>query len=209
MPTFIFNKLVRDKLRDEYERMGEKAVYRELTKQEFTAELANKMVEEIREIPIGGTKDEIISELADVRQAMDDLMDLHSVTESEIKKVQKQKFDKKGGFANAVFVESLELQDDDEWVAYYRAKPEVFLELQTGELPESVPFIEAGTYEHYKGKRYEVVGVGLDSETMKPVVVYTPKYESDVPFFVRPYEMFLEFVEIDGKKVERFLKVND
>jgi hypothetical protein len=37
-----------------------------------------------------------------------------------------------------------------------------------------VPFIQAGVYEHYKGKRYEVVGVGLDSETTKPVVVYVP-----------------------------------
>lgn len=72
-----------------------------------------------------------------------------------------------------------------------------------------VPLIEAGVYEHYKGKRYEVIGVGLDSETMKPVVVYIPLSEIGVPFWVRPYEMFLEFVEVDGKKVRRFSKVND
>lgn len=70
-----------------------------------------------------------------------------------------------------------------------------------------VPFIEAGLYEHYKGQRYEVVGVGLDSETTKPVVVYAPIYASDVPFWVRSYENFLEFVEVDGKKVRRFEKV--
>ena len=69
-----------------------------------------------------------------------------------------------------------------------------------------VPFIEAGLYEHYKGRQYEVVGVGLDSETTKPVVVYTPAYASDVPFWVRSYENFLEFVEVDGKKVRRFQK---
>jgi len=63
-----------------------------------------------------------------------------------------------------------------------------------------VPLVEAGIYQHYKGKRYEVVGVGLDTETMKPVVVYVPLYESSIPFWVRPYEVFLEFVEIDGKK---------
>jgi len=79
------------------------------------------------------------------------------------------------------------------------------------DMPEELvlPFVEAGLYEHFKGKRYEVVGVGLDSETLKPVVVYTPQYESNVPFYVRPYEIFLEFVEVDGKKVERFKKVND
>lgn len=70
-----------------------------------------------------------------------------------------------------------------------------------------VPFIEAGLYEHYKGERYEVVGVGLDSETTKPVVVYTPAGASEVPFWVRSYENFLEFVDVDGKKVRRFTKV--
>jgi hypothetical protein len=75
------------------------------------------------------------------------------------------------------------------------------------QLVEAVPFIEAGIYEHYKGKRYEVVGVGLDSETSKPVVVYVPQYESDIPFFVRPYDMFLEFVEVDGTKVRRFERI--
>lgn len=36
-----------------------------------------------------------------------------------------------------------------------------------------------------------------------------PLYESSVPFWTRPYEMFLEFVEKDGKKVERFKKINE
>ena len=72
-----------------------------------------------------------------------------------------------------------------------------------------VPFVEAGIYQHYKGQRYEVIGVGLDSETTSPVVVYVPLYETTVPFWVRPYEMFLEFVDVDGKKVKRFSKVND
>lgn len=71
-----------------------------------------------------------------------------------------------------------------------------------------VPFIEAGIYEHYKGQRYEVVGVGLDTETTKPVVIYMPLYESKVPVWVRPYEMFLDFVDVDGKKVERFKKIS-
>jgi len=73
----------------------------------------------------------------------------------------------------------------------------------------AVPLIEAGIYQHYKGARYEVIGVGLDSETMKPVVVYVPLSETGVPFWVRPYEMFLEFVDVNGKKVERFKKVNE
>ena len=72
-----------------------------------------------------------------------------------------------------------------------------------------LPLIEAGIYEHYKGNRYEVIGVGLDSETIKPVVIYMPLYESNVPFWVRPYEMFLDFIDVDGTKVRRFEKSNE
>ena len=72
-----------------------------------------------------------------------------------------------------------------------------------------LPFIEAGIYKHYKGNRYEVIGVELDSETTKPVVVYMPLYESNVPFWVRTYEIFLEFVDVDGTKVRRFEKLNE
>jgi len=72
-----------------------------------------------------------------------------------------------------------------------------------------IPLIEAGVYEHYKGKLYEVIGVGLDSETTTPVVIYIPLYASDVPFWVRSYEMFLEFVDVDGTKVRRFEKISE
>jgi predicted house-cleaning noncanonical NTP pyrophosphatase (MazG superfamily) len=209
MPKFIFNKLVRNKLREEYMRMHQAAEYRKLSKSELSHELANKIIEEIKEIPIDGTNEEITAELADAKQAMDDLMQLHGITSDAVAKTQKMKFEKKGGFSEGTFVVSLELNDDDEWVDYYRASPDIFAEVGGEDLVLDVPLIEAGVYEHYKGKRYEVIGVGLDSETTKPVVVYVPLYESNVPFWVRPYEMFLEFVEVDGTKVRRFEKIND
>ena len=208
MPTFIFNKLVRDKLRDEYIRLNQKAVYRELSKSEQSKELANKIIEEIKEIPTDGSKEEIMAELADAEQALDDFMQLHGISLTDVRAVQKKKFDKKGGFTGAAFVTTLELQVDDEWVKYYRSAPDVFIEVLPDDETLAVPFIEAGVYRHYKGMRYEVIGVGLDSETTKPVVVYTPLYESTVPFWVRSYEMFLEFVEVDGVNVRRFEKVD-
>lgn len=205
MPKFIFNKLVRDKLRDEYVKIGQIAEYRELSKGEFSRALTAKMIEEINEIPAEG-KDEIVAELADLHQAIDDLMELHGIEVEDVKVAQKKKHAKRGGFSAHNFVVSLELKDDDEWVKYYREKPDVFTEVVDAVKHASLPLIEDGTYKHYKGKRYEVIGVGLDSETLKPVVVYVPLYKSDTPFWVRPYDMFLEFVEHEGKKVRRFHK---
>jgi hypothetical protein len=65
-----------------------------------------------------------------------------------------------------------------------------------------------GIYEHYKGKRYEVIGIAWHSETLEEFVVYRALYDSeefgDQALWVRPKEMFCGDVEIDGKSVPRF-----
>ncbi len=63
--------------------------------------------------------------------------------------------------------------------------------------------INLGKYEHYKGKRYEVIGIAKHSETLEELVVYRALYgEHDL--WARPLKMFLEEVEIRGKKIPRF-----
>jgi hypothetical protein len=71
----------------------------------------------------------------------------------------------------------------------------------------NVPFIEPGMYEHYKGKKYEVIGVALDSENLQPLVIYKPHYESKVVYWARPYDMFGGTVLIDGQELPRFKKI--
>lgn len=71
-----------------------------------------------------------------------------------------------------------------------------------------MPAIEKGKYIHSKsGKEYEVVGVAMHSETLEPLVLYKPMYAAKYEFCVRPYQMFVEEVTIDGKQVPRFAKV--
>lgn len=129
MPRFKFNKLVRDKLRNEYERIGQKASYRVLTPFEHKNELKRKIVEETQEIQLDKPVDEIMNEIADTRQTIDDLMTLCGITEDQIKTSMQIKYDKKGGFAAGNFVETLELVDNDEWVSYYRKRPDIYPEI--------------------------------------------------------------------------------
>ena len=63
--------------------------------------------------------------------------------------------------------------------------------------------IRPGRYRHFKGDEYTVIGVALHSETMKEFVVYRQEY-GDHRLWVRPKEMFLETVEVDGQVVPRF-----
>jgi hypothetical protein len=60
--------------------------------------------------------------------------------------------------------------------------------------------IKKGKYKHFKGFICEVFGVAKHSETLEELVVYT----HDGTLWVRPKEMFLEKIEIDGKTISRF-----
>ena len=68
--------------------------------------------------------------------------------------------------------------------------------------------VQPGIYEHFKGKRYEVISTAYHSETLEEFVVYRALYESPAfglnALWVRPKTIFLETVERDGKIMPRF-----
>lgn len=66
-----------------------------------------------------------------------------------------------------------------------------------------LPSIPLGRYRHYKGGEYEVIGVVRHSETLEPLVLYRPLY-NDSGLWIRPYEMFVESLQVDGKVSPRF-----
>ena len=67
--------------------------------------------------------------------------------------------------------------------------------------------IRKGRYRHYKGGEYDVYGVARHSETDERLVVYRPRY-GERELWVRPLEMFVETVEVDGRAVPRFELLN-
>ena len=65
--------------------------------------------------------------------------------------------------------------------------------------------VEGGLYEHYKGMSYRVHRVVLHSETLEELVYYECLYENKTgKHWVRPKDMFLENVIIDGIAKPRF-----
>jgi hypothetical protein len=63
--------------------------------------------------------------------------------------------------------------------------------------------LKPGRYRHYKGNLYEVIGVARHSETEEKLVVYRCLY-GDYSLWVRPLDMFMESVIVDGREVPRF-----
>lgn len=128
MPTFRFNKLIRDKLEQEYIRLDHKATYKKLSDKELLEALKQKIIEEANEIPVDGPRDEIIGELADVQQVLDDIAVRFAINKEEIADSKQKKFERKGGFSKGLYVEKVEIPED-EWATYYRQSPDKYEEL--------------------------------------------------------------------------------
>lgn len=67
------------------------------------------------------------------------------------------------------------------------------------------PLRPGGFYRHYKNKPYKVIGTVRHSETLEELVLYEALYPNESgAMWVRPLEMFLSDVEVNGKTVARF-----
>ena len=68
--------------------------------------------------------------------------------------------------------------------------------------------IKTGTYRHFKGNLYEVIGTALHSETMEPMVVYRALY-GERGLWVRPAAMWNETVEKEYYHGPRFQYIGE
>jgi len=70
--------------------------------------------------------------------------------------------------------------------------------------------LKSGVYLHYSGLIVLVLGVARHSETEERLVAYVPLGVKEKPrITVRPYDMFFEEVEVEGKKQPRFLYLGE
>ena len=63
--------------------------------------------------------------------------------------------------------------------------------------------VKKGRYRHFKGIEYEVLGISTHSETGEKLVIYM-SVDGKETLWARPYDMFIDVVEHDGKTVNRF-----
>ena len=69
--------------------------------------------------------------------------------------------------------------------------------------------LKLGKYKHYKGHTVIVYGVANHSETLEELVVYRHIEDTESHFWIRPLQMFLETVTVNGKVIPRFAFVSE
>lgn len=70
--------------------------------------------------------------------------------------------------------------------------------------------VKIGIYQHYKGNKYEVIGVAKDSETLEEFVVYRALYDNKVSkLWIRQVDLFTDKVEVDGESVDRYKYIGE
>ena len=68
--------------------------------------------------------------------------------------------------------------------------------------------LKLGLYQHFKGGYYEVIGLAEHTETLEEMVIYR-SYSKEKELWVRPKEMFLGNVLVDGQEVPRFRYISE
>lgn len=131
MPTFRYDKLVRDNIPTFHAEAGHVAETRSLEGKELSAALIAKLHEEVDEVSSALSPEELLEEIADVWQVIDTLVALHGITKVALGEMIAKKTAKKGAFSQGYYIETVTMpNEDDEWVAYCRKSPEKYPEVR-------------------------------------------------------------------------------
>ncbi len=107
-----YGKLIRDKVPEVIRSDGEIPNVRTMQSDEFRSELLYKLIEEAEELRKAGEyaekdKSGIIEEAADMLEVLYTVFEEFELDEADIERVRREKLEKKGGFKNKIFLESI------------------------------------------------------------------------------------------------------
>ncbi len=101
-----YNKLVRDKIPEIIKNNNETPITRILSDEEYKVELEKKLLEEYQEV-LEASGNDRLEELADMLEVMIALASLDDATLEDIIKIADKKRNKRGGFKEKIFLESV------------------------------------------------------------------------------------------------------
>ncbi len=129
MHKFLQNKLWRDKAPELMRATGSIIHSKQLDDVQYEEQLKIKLREEIEEVCAAQETKELIEELADVFEVIDALCALHNISLENVRAIQQEKRDKRGGFFERTFVTIAEHAVGSFGEKYCRADPDKYPEV--------------------------------------------------------------------------------
>jgi predicted house-cleaning noncanonical NTP pyrophosphatase (MazG superfamily) len=96
-----YDKLIRDKIPEKIESSGARYKLHVASDDEYWNKLKNKIIEEVNEF----LKDPCAEELSDIMEVLYAIADLKFGGRDELKRVRKEKFEKRGGFEKRLILD--------------------------------------------------------------------------------------------------------
>ncbi len=107
MRTTTYRKLVRDRIPAIIKQNGGLPTVRRLPAAKVLSALKVKLGEEAGELRKAKTRDDLIAEVADVLEILDALLLRSGVSLADVRRVQREKRRKRGGFVEGLFLVSV------------------------------------------------------------------------------------------------------
>jgi predicted house-cleaning noncanonical NTP pyrophosphatase (MazG superfamily) len=100
-----YPKLIRDGIPEIIEKdCGQKPEMRTLEEEEFKIYLLKKMTEEAAELQETKDREHLAEEMADILELIDEILAVNNLSLEEIRKIQKEKAEKRGGFKKRILM---------------------------------------------------------------------------------------------------------
>lgn len=130
LKCFLFNKLVRDKVRERCDARNIKFDYTCLGLNDHIEALKDKIVEEAQEIKLSTDKAELIKEIADVLEVIDVLIDKSQISLNEVLEEKQKKIDKRGSFCKGLYFNHIIIDDEHPFIDYYLKSKDKYPEIE-------------------------------------------------------------------------------
>ncbi len=101
----IHKKLVRDKIPQILSQRNIAYFTKTLNDKEYAAALHSKLQEEVNELFESKNTNNWLEEIADILEVLKALLEVKGFTFNDLEKAQKEKFEKRGGFSQKIFLE--------------------------------------------------------------------------------------------------------
>ena len=121
--------LVRNNRIQQMQDQGIVVNYQILDDERYICELKRKIVEEANEVAVADTIEELSSEIGDVLEVIDHLIDVYKLDIDNIQKLKTDKQNRIGKFDKRYKTNFVEIDEDNEAINYYLKKKDKYPEI--------------------------------------------------------------------------------